>query len=165
MWTFFLTGFLGPSLFGQTTSPGQHVESGKIDGKGMMSKYGWDMKNMCVRLFFVQPGVVSTCNVIERISFVNRFAAVFRKGVWRLFFFCSKQRSNFEAFPKVCGVVIAGFLNRVWCVIFPRTPRLRFFPFLKVFLTLHISDKRWIPASVVHCGSEAAPFPRTARLN
>ena len=29
----------------------------------------------------VQPGVVSTCKVTERISFVNSFAAVFRKGV------------------------------------------------------------------------------------
>ena len=36
---------------------------------------------MCVRFLFVQPGVVSTCSVTERISFVNSFAAVFRKGV------------------------------------------------------------------------------------
>ena len=25
-------------------------------------------------------------------------------------------------------------------------------------MILHISDKRWIPALVVHCGSEAVPF-------
>ena len=36
---------------------------------------------MCVRFLFVQPEVVSTCNVTEPISFVNSFAAVFRKGV------------------------------------------------------------------------------------
>ena len=36
---------------------------------------------MCVRFLFVHPCVVSTCNMIERISFVNSFAAVFRKGV------------------------------------------------------------------------------------
>ena len=29
------------------------------------------------------------------------------------------------------------------------------------FLILHVSDKRWIPALVVHCGSEAVPFPCT----
>ena len=45
----------------------------------MMSKCGWEMA-MCVRFLFVQPGVVSTCNVTDRITFVNRFAAVFRKG-------------------------------------------------------------------------------------
>ena len=36
---------------------------------------------MFVRLLSVQPVVLSTCNVTERISFVNSFAAVFRKGV------------------------------------------------------------------------------------
>ena len=36
---------------------------------------------MCVRFLFVQPGVVSTCSVTERISFANSFAAVLRKGV------------------------------------------------------------------------------------
>ena len=35
----------------------------------------------CLRFLFVQPGVVSTCSVTERNSFVNSFAAVFRKGV------------------------------------------------------------------------------------
>ena len=39
---------------------------------------------MCVRFLFVQPGIVSTCNVTEGISFVNSFPAVFRKGVWEL---------------------------------------------------------------------------------
>ena len=37
---------------------------------------------MCVRFLLVQPGVVSTCSVTERISFVYSFAANFiRKGV------------------------------------------------------------------------------------
>ena len=54
-----------------------------IDGKRMIPKCGWEMqkKAMCVRFLFVQPGVVSPCSVTERISFVNSFAAVFRKGV------------------------------------------------------------------------------------
>ena len=49
----------------------------------MISKRGWEMnkKAMCLRFLFVQPGVVSTCSVTGRISFVNSFAAVFRKGV------------------------------------------------------------------------------------
>ena len=51
---------------------------------------GNEKKAMCVRFLFVQPGVVSTCSVTERISFVNSFAAVFRKGVlefvWIFFF-------------------------------------------------------------------------------
>ena len=42
-------------------------------------------KATCVRFLFVQPGVVSTCNVTERISFVKNFAAVFRKGVLEFF--------------------------------------------------------------------------------
>ena len=59
-----------------------------IDGKGMISKCGWEMKKaMCVRFLIVQPGVVSTCSVTERISFVNSFAAFFRKGVWSSFGF------------------------------------------------------------------------------
>ena len=89
----------------------------------MISKCGWDMKKtMRVRFLFVQPGVVSTCSVTERVSFVNSFAAVFREGVFgvRLDF------SNVGAFSMVCGVVTAGFLDRVWCAIFSRTPRLRF---------------------------------------
>ena len=53
-----------------------------IDEKGMISKCGWEMKKaMCVRFLFVQPRVVSTCSVTERISFVNSLAAAFRKGV------------------------------------------------------------------------------------
>ena len=44
-------------------------------------RMGNEKKAMCVRFLFVQPGVVSTCNVTERISFVNSFAAVFRMGV------------------------------------------------------------------------------------
>ena len=38
-------------------------------------------KAMCLRFLLVQPGVASTCSVTERISCVNSFAAVFRKGV------------------------------------------------------------------------------------
>ena len=58
----------------------------------MTSKCGWEMKKkkkqqQCVvRVLFVQLGVVSTCNVIERTSSVNSFAAVFRKGVLESFF-------------------------------------------------------------------------------
>ena len=48
----------------------------------MISKCGREKKKaMCVRFLFDQPGVVSTCSVTERISFLNNFAAVFRKGV------------------------------------------------------------------------------------
>ena len=48
----------------------------------MISKCGREKKKaMCVRFLFVQPGVVSTCSMTERISFVNNFAAVFRKSV------------------------------------------------------------------------------------
>ena len=48
----------------------------------MIPTGGWEMKKaICVRILFVQPGAVSTCSVTERISFVNSFAAVFRKGV------------------------------------------------------------------------------------
>ena len=39
-----------------------------------------ECNKQCVRFFFVQPEVVSTCNVIERI-FVNFFAAGYQE--WR----------------------------------------------------------------------------------
>ena len=106
--------------------------------------------------FSFQPGVVSTCNVTERISFVNNCAAVFGKGVFQFFFFKKGWSIFCGTFPKVWGAVIA--------TIFSRTPNLRFST-LTVFLILHVSDERWIPALVVHGGSEASLFPCTARLN
>ena len=58
-----------------------------IDGKEMIPKCGWEVKKaLCVRFLFVQPGVVSTCSVTERICFVNSFAAVFRKFVFEFVF-------------------------------------------------------------------------------
>ena len=66
-------------------------------------------KATCVRFLFVQRGVVSTCNVTERLSFVTSFAAVFRKGVlafvWNLF--CE---SIFEAhFQRYVGLRLLAF--------------------------------------------------------
>ena len=66
-------------------------------------------KAMCVRFLFVQPRVVSTCNVTERISFVNSFAAVFRKGVLEFvwMFYCW---SIFEArFQRYVGLSLLAF--------------------------------------------------------
>ena len=62
--------------------------------------------------FFVQPDVVSTCNVTERICYVNFFfAAVFRKGVWEFVWIFESLEQFWGVFPKVCGVVIAGFFK------------------------------------------------------
>ena len=48
---------------------------------------GNEKKAMCVRFLFVQPGVVSTCSMTERTSFVNSSGAVSRKGVLELVWF------------------------------------------------------------------------------
>ena len=56
------------------------VIDGKWDETNMW--LGKEKKAMCVRFLFVQPGVVSTCSVTERISSVNSFAAFSRKGVF-----------------------------------------------------------------------------------
>ena len=37
-------------------------------------------KATCVRFLFVQPGVVSTCNVTERIFFCQKFCCSFQEG-------------------------------------------------------------------------------------
>ena len=93
---------------------------------------------MCARFLFVQPGVVSTCSVTERISFVNSFAAFFKeRRFWSSFGFLSCWTIFEPSFPKICGVVIAGFLDRVWCAIFSRTSRLRFFHFYSIFDFAH----------------------------
>ena len=86
------------------------------------------------------------------------------RAFWSSFGFFTSLDQFWGASLKVYEVVIAGFLDRVWCAIFSRTPR-QLFSTLTVFLILHISDKRWIPDLVVHCGSEASLFPSTARLN
>ena len=60
---------------------------------------------MCVRFFFVQPGVVSTCNVTERFSFVIFFAAVLRKGCVLEFVWIVHCWQNFEArFQRYLGL-------------------------------------------------------------
>ena len=71
---------------------------------------GKSKKAKCVRFFLVQQGVVSTCNVTERITFVNLFAAVFRKGALEFVWVC-KLLGQYSAgtFPKRCGVMIGGF--------------------------------------------------------
>ena len=116
---------------------------------------------LCVRFLFVQPGVVSTCSVTERISFVNSFAAVFRKGVLEFVW-------NFYLVGPFLRHVSKGMWNGDWTefgVPFSRELHACVFSTLTVFLILHISDKRWISGLVAHCGSEASLFPCTARLN
>ena len=48
----------------------------------MTPKCGREMKksNVCTVFSLFQPGIVSTCSVTERISFINSFAAVFQEG-------------------------------------------------------------------------------------
>ena len=84
---------------------------------------------------------------------------------WNLlgFFHCL---SNFEArCQRYVGVCDCWLFEQSLVCHFLENSTPALFSTLKVFLILHISDKRWIPALVLHCGSEAAPFPRTARLN
>ena len=69
----------------ETTTTGSTVESGQKglteeDDTKMWLRNAKKKKTMCVQFLFVQPGVVSTCSVTERISFVNVFAAVFQEG-------------------------------------------------------------------------------------
>ena len=66
---------------------------------------------------------------------------------------------------KDMWVVIAGFLDRVWCAIFSRTPLLRVST-LEVFLILHISDKHWITSfgGALRFGGVAFPVHRTSQL-
>ena len=135
------------------------------DGKWMIPNYGRETeKAICVPFFNLQPGVVPRCDVTERIPFVN--------------IFCSVQERRFGIcldFPlldqiwgtlrKVCGSRDCCFVAQSLVCHFLENSTLALLSTLKVFLILHISDKRWLPALVLHCGSEAAPFPRTARLN
>ena len=115
-----------------------------IDGKVMISKCGWEMKKkQCVYgFFFFQPGVVSTCSVTERISFVHSFAAVFRKGVlefvWNLYlvgpFLRHVSKGTWGCDCWLFGQsLVCHFLEN-------STPA--FFSTLTVFLILHIGDKR-----------------------
>ena len=148
------------------------VQSCVYDRKGIGANYVFapnaDRTRVLITIVSSQKGltergVVSTRNVTERLPFVNSFAAVFRKGV--LEFVWIKLLGQFQGkFPKACGVVIAGSMNRVG-VPFSRELRACAFSKLKLFLILHIIDNRWIPALVVRCCSEAAPFLCTARLN
>ena len=78
---------------------------------------------MCVRFFF-QPSLVSTGNVIERFLFVN-FLQFLGRAFWIFFIVGAIFDARCE---KFVGFVIAGFLNRVRCAIFSRTPSLRCFP-------------------------------------
>ena len=59
---------------------------------------------------------------------------------------------------------MVGFWTEFGVLFLENSTRALYFHFDSIF-DFHISDKRWIPALVVHCGSEAAPFPCTARLN
>ena len=116
-----------------------------IDGKGMTSKCGWGMKKaMRLRFLFVQPGVVPTCSVTERISFVNSFAALFRKGVLEFVW-------NFH----LVGPFLRHVSKAVWCFDcwlfgqssvchFLENSTPAFFHFGSILEFLHISDKRWI---------------------
>ena len=107
-----------------------------------------------MRFLFVQPGVVSTCNVTERISFVNSFAAVLRKGV---LVFVWIFLSIFEArFQRFVGFDSCLFGQSLVCHFLQNSAPALFSTLIVFFC--------WIPALVVHCGSEAAPFPCTARL-
>ena len=73
-----------------------HSAAAKRDGRkgdGIKMWLGHFFKRaMWVRFFFAQPWVVPTCNVTERISFVNFFAAVFLEGRLRCFCFLAMLR-------------------------------------------------------------------------
>ena len=100
-----------------------------IDGKGMTSKCGWDMKkSMCVRFFFVQPGVVSTCNVTERISSVNSVGAVFRKGVLLFAWIVKNVGAMLRHVSKGMWGVIAGFFEQSLVRHFLENSTPAFFP-------------------------------------
>ena len=123
------------------TSPSDARERLKgIDGKGMISKCGWEMKKtMCVRFLFVQPGVVSRCSVTKRISFVNSFAAVSRKGVLEFVWIFI-----FEApFQRYVGLSLLAFWTE-FGASFSRELHACVFSTFTVLLILHISDERWL---------------------
>ena len=69
-------------MFGNATGPSDGERPKGIDRKGHDVKVwlGKEKKQNGVRFLFVQLGVVSTCNVTERISFVNSFCSSFQEG-------------------------------------------------------------------------------------
>ena len=132
----------------------------------VISKCGWEVKKtMCVRFLYFQPGVVSTCSVTERISSANSVAAVFRKCVlefvWNFYLVgpflrhVSKGMWGCDCWLFGQSLVCHFLENSTLAFLTPST----------VFFILHISGRRWTPALVVHCGSEASLSPCTARLN
>ena len=89
--------------------------------------------------FFVQLGGVSTCNVTDRISFVNSVAVVCRKGVLESFWFVNCWSNPEASFFRYVGCICWLFPKTAWCGNFSRT---EWIPIL------HISDKLWIPTLV-----------------
>ena len=83
---------------------------------------------------FVQPGVVSTCSVTERISFVNSFAAVFRKGVLEFVLDFFNLLDHFKGtFPKVCGSCDCWLFGQSLVCHFLEKSTPAFFPLLQYF--------------------------------
>ena len=121
-----------------------------MTARGWYQKYGWEKNksNVCA-VFVVQPGGVgvSTCIVTERISFS-------RQGVLESVWVC-----------QLLGNPEASFQRSVelWLLASRKEIGVPFSQELHIPI-LHNSDKRWIPALVVHGDSEAAPSC-TARLN
>ena len=105
----------------------------------MIPKCGWEMKKaMCARFVFVQPGVVSTCSVTERISFFLSFAAVFRKGVlefvWNVYLGGPFLR---HVSKGMWGCDCWVFWTEFGVPFFSRAPRLRFCHFVSIFDFAH----------------------------
>ena len=77
-----------------------------IDGKTMIPKCGWEIKKvMCVRFLFVQPGVLSTCSVTERVLRV-RVGVLLQRSLHlysRRQEGCMLRRGQVAVTPPACG--------------------------------------------------------------
>ena len=94
---------------------------------------------MCVRFLVVQPGVVSTCNVTERISFVNSFCCSFQEGRFgvRLVFFLLDHFCG--TFAKVCGDGLFG--QSLVCHFLENSTTVLLFHFDSIFDFAHQRQK------------------------
>ena len=135
----------------------QRVES----GRSWLRINIWLANDKTTTFFFFPIFFCSVRRLYQRVTCLSEFPLS-----------TPSRRSFQEGRSRIClGLSTVGAILRhvvlryvELCAIFSRTPRLRL-PLPEGIPSLHISDERWTSALVVHCGSEAALSPRTARLN